>query len=156
MIEDTCVTGSTLLRIAGGDLEAVRAHARATYPEECCGVLVGLDDGPVTRVTRVVTTTNVHRRRAEHYEIPPQEILTVMKEARASGEAIVGYFHSHPDRSARPSQVDLRDAWSGLSYLIVSVSDGRVESVRSWKRKGGTFNEERLVEAWPATGEQDL
>jgi proteasome lid subunit RPN8/RPN11 len=116
-------------------------------------MLVGVTEGPVTSIMRVVPAANAHLDRTARYEIPPREILRAMTEGREMGEEVVGYFHSHPDRPAFPSDADRRDAWTGVSYLIVSVTAGDVGSMRSWRMsRGGAFEEERLVESARGAG----
>jgi proteasome lid subunit RPN8/RPN11 len=46
---------------------------------------------------------------------------------------VLGFFHSHPDHPARPSAFDLEHAWPYYSYLIVSVVDGKVAGIASWR-----------------------
>ena len=72
-----------------------------------------------------------HRR--DGYRIAPSEVLGAHRRARERGLAIVGFYHSHPDRPAVPSVRDRREAWPGASYLIVAVGRGGDEDVRSWR-----------------------
>jgi proteasome lid subunit RPN8/RPN11 len=65
--------------------------------------------------------------------INPETVLAAHKEARSLGLDIVGYYHSHPDHPAQPSDFDREHAWPGLSYLIVSVQGGKVAEARSWR-----------------------
>ena len=71
--------------------------------------------------------------RHNRYVISPQSLLAAQREARASGLDIVGYYHSHPDHPARPSEFDREHAWPGTSYVIVSVSEGKAVDCRSWR-----------------------
>lgn len=138
--------GDESLRIPEDQLWPIRRHAEAAYPNECCGVLIGVESGSDVRVRRAVPTVNGSSNRVDRYEIPPEELLKAIDSARARRESIVGYYHSHPDRPARPSCVDRRDAWPGVSYVIVSVEDGVATQVRSWRLTGnGDFFEESVV-----------
>lgn len=129
---------------------AVERHAAAAYPEECCGVLVGrsLDDGEGHLVERVLSVDNERRdSRGNRYLIHPETVLAAEREARRSGLSIVGYYHSHPDHPAQPSDFDREHAWPGTSYLIVSVHQGRAVDCRSWKLRDDrtAFDEEPLA-----------
>jgi proteasome lid subunit RPN8/RPN11 len=134
------------LRIGGGDLEKIRRHAEESCPLECCGVLVGVLTGVAAEVRRVVPVRNVHHDPEHRYEIPPDALLAVLEDARRDNEEIVGYYHSHPNRAAKPSAMDERDAWPQMSYLIVSTGPGGDGSVRSWRRDADrSLREEPLV-----------
>lgn len=131
------------------DLEAIGRHGEARYPEECCGILVGRSGEGVTAVERVVAVANEREEdRREGFLVHPEKLLAVHMKARKEGLDVVGYYHSHPDHPARPSEVDRKQAWPGLSYVILSVEEGRVAEIRSWRlidyRKG--FEEETIEE----------
>ena len=122
------------LVISARDLETAGQHAAATYPDECCGVLIGriLEDSTV--VERLLSADNERDdSRHNRYLINPETVLAAHKEARALGLDVVGYYHSHPDHPARPSEFDREHAWPGVSYLIVSVEKGSVADARSWR-----------------------
>lgn len=109
-------------------------HASMSYPEECCGVLIGRSSGDTTFVERVLSVGNERQdSRHNRFLISPETVLAAHKEARNLGLDIVGYYHSHPDHPARPSDFDREHAWPGLSYLIVSVQGGKVAERRSWR-----------------------
>jgi proteasome lid subunit RPN8/RPN11 len=116
------------------DLEAVRRHAEAAYPEECCGFLLGLAGGASTAVERVVPVGNERQdSRHNRFLIHPETVLAAHKEARGLGLDVVGYYHSHPDHPAQPSEFDREHAWPGLSYVIVAVRNGKSAEARSWR-----------------------
>jgi len=125
-------------------LHAVERHAAETYPAECCGFLLGEvaaggeaphDNSLQVRVERILPARNERRdEEAGHgYLIAPETVLAARREARSVGLQVVGYYHSHPDSSAEPSERDLRDAWPGMSYLIVSLDGGAPVTARSWR-----------------------
>lgn len=129
---------------------AVERHAAATYPEECCGVLVGrsLADGDGHLVERVLSVDNERQdSRGNRFLIHPETVLAAEREARRAGLSIVGYYHSHPDHPAQPSDFDREHAWPGLSYVIVSVRQGEVAEARSWRLTDDRtrFEEETLT-----------
>src|ERR1700722_9247254 len=116
-----------MLKIKRADYDTLRRHGEETYPNECCGVLLGqMDDGgrAVTSVVRCGNTRSdsPHNR----YHIDPAELVRIQREGRERGEDIVGFYHSHPDHPARWSATDLAEAhWLGCSYLITSVDKGK-------------------------------
>lgn len=104
--------------------------SRADYPREACGVLVGTRAGEVVRVRRVVKGRNLERSRPhERFELDPGVIVRAENEARPHGDEVVGVWHSHPDRPARPSAEDLRGVWAGWSQVIVGVNGDGSTSV---------------------------
>lgn len=129
-------------------LDEIRRHGVDAYPEECCGVMIGTVDGGVTRVLRLVPAENTREDAARHnrYLIEPKTILRCQREARESGHDIVGYYHSHPDHPAVPSDFDRDHAWPDTSYLIVAVEKGRPVAARSWKLSDdrASFDEEPI------------
>ena len=131
-----------MIELSPDDLARIRAHGEATYPEECCGILVGRAEktahgngSVLARVERLVGAENEREDENRHnrYLIPPEVILRTEREARADGLDVVGYYHSHPDHPSRPSDFDRDHAWPGYSYLIVSVREGRARDERSWR-----------------------
>jgi proteasome lid subunit RPN8/RPN11 len=131
------------LRIEARPLEAILAHARAGHPLEICGVLLGRTDEAGMVVVEAVAVLNRERVAPRvRYEIAPEDLLRLQRDARATGRDIAGFYHSHPDHPARPSETDRRMAAEGISdgvvHLVVSV-DGRGHTVASaW-----TFREAR-------------
>jgi proteasome lid subunit RPN8/RPN11 len=121
------------LVIAGWDREAVRAHGEETYPQECCGFLLGTGAGNRKQVVRVVRAANERPDSAENrYLISPEAYLRVEHEAARAGLDIVGFYHSHPEAPARPSEFDRAHALPWCSYVIVSVRGGKARELASW------------------------
>lgn len=123
-------------------LTSIRRHAETTYPEECCGLLLGRlrrtsGAAPTTGENEVVAARGVENRnanrRVDRYVIDPNDYRTVDREARERNLDIVGIYHSHPDHPAEPSSTDLEQAtFPGYSYVIVSVVDGQSEEMTAW------------------------
>ncbi len=134
-------------------LEEILRHAARSYPEECCGILVGSDEGE-RRVERVFPAENSERkRRHDRYAIDTGTFLKIDGEARAVGWDILGFYHSHPRYSFYPSETDRLRAWHGYSYLIVAVPEEGKAETRSWvlDRDGKGFQEE-LIRMVPNRG----
>lgn len=121
------------LLITPRHLQTLSRHAAMTYPKECCGVLIGHSGAGATIVERVLSVGNERRDSLDRYLIHPETVLAAHKEARALGLEVVGYYHSHPDHPAVPSEPDRESAWPGVSYLIVAIQGGRVTEARSWR-----------------------
>jgi proteasome lid subunit RPN8/RPN11 len=138
---------------------AIEQHAAAVYPEECCGVLVGrpLDGGEGGALVEQILPARNDRLESRHnrFLIPPEVVLAAHKEARAKGLDVVGYYHSHPDHPAVPSEFDREHAWPGLAYLIVSVEKGRAVERRSWRLAADRerFEEDRVDDLTPAAAQ---
>lgn len=118
--------------IRNSDLQFIMSHARSTYPEECCGFLLGLDSG-VRSVERIVSVQNVNQEsRRNRYNIDPKDLIRADEEARRSNMSLIGIYHSHPDAPAQPSQFDLEHAWPWYTYLLLSVQNGHPKDVAAW------------------------
>ncbi|MGA7935444.1 MAG: M67 family metallopeptidase [Kovacikia sp.] len=134
------------LTLTSDQLQIIKAHAERTYPEECCGLLLGRLEAAEKVVVEVRSTRNDWSpqiaedladeqrplTKTQRYWIAPQEMLIGMREARRRGLEIIGIYHSHTDHPAMPSECDRRLAWSQYSYLIVSVQQGKVVDAQSW------------------------
>jgi len=144
----TPAPAATALAVSAADMDAIGRHAVRTYPEECCGFLLGEERAGTTRVDRVVPAANEREdSRHNRFVMNPETVLAAHQEARAAGLSVVGYYHSHPDHPAEPSEFDREHAWPGLSYLIVSVRRGQVDRARSWRLRDDRtrFAEEYLA-----------
>lgn len=86
------------------------------------------------------------RRRKHEYRVAPLVILEAQRQAREDGLEIVGYYHSHPSGSARPSALDRRNAWPDTWYVILGMRGSKLAEVKSWRLGGGDaeFAEETL------------
>jgi proteasome lid subunit RPN8/RPN11 len=129
-------------------LAAIRAHGRETYPDECCGALIGRD-GAIAEAYALPNTTEEGPRR--RFLVRPADYRAAEARAAAAGRELLGFYHSHPDHPARPSQYDLDHAWPFFSYVIVSVRDGEPGDVRSWRLRDdrSQFDEESLGDQNP-------
>ena len=122
------------LRLPQVLLDDLRAHGEETWPRECCGALLGKFGPEGWRIETLVRATNARADSAhDRYEIAPAELVEIAQEARRRGLEIVGFYHSHPDHPARPSQYDLDHAvWPWWSYIIVSIQKGTPALLTSW------------------------
>ena len=123
------------LRIPRVLYDQLRQHDEATYPHECCGVLVGeFDEAGGKAIKAVVLCGNTRTDSPQNrYHISPSELVRIQREALLAGHDIVGFYHSHPDHPAHWSATDLDEAhWTGCSYVITSVEKGRAVLTNSF------------------------
>jgi proteasome lid subunit RPN8/RPN11 len=147
--------------IKGSQLKIISDHAENTYPEECCGILLGKIQELDKYVVEVIPTVNawvspkqvadlnivdqIARTKHSRYTIAPQDILQAQKRARDLQLEVIGFFHSHPDHLAIPSTCDRSQAWEIYSYPIVSVIQGKVSAIESWVLdQDGKFQSEEI------------
>jgi proteasome lid subunit RPN8/RPN11 len=131
------------LVLAPGVAGAIRRHGEETYPHECCGALVG-GDGTADAVIALPNTTEEGPRR--RFLVRPSDYRLAEQRAGDLGVQLLGFYHSHPDHPARPSQYDLDHAWPTFAYVIVSVAAGAAAHMTVWWLKDDrtTFEEGEL------------
>ena len=136
------------LKLTTAQLEQIRRHGEETYPHECCGILTGemMADGS-KQVRAVVECSNAHDDPSRSwYQIDPRELVRIQREAYERGEDVIGFYHSHPDDAANWSASDLEEAhWTGCSYLITSVQQGKAAQTNSFELTGDESSK-RLVD----------
>jgi proteasome lid subunit RPN8/RPN11 len=144
------------LQLSAPQLQRLIAHATRTYPEECCGLLLGVNARPHKQVLKIWETLNAWTPevgaelnaiipklgtgkrdpygsgKAERFWIDPQALMNAQRYARDQQMNVLGIYHSHPDHPAVPSESDRLLAWSVYSYLILSVQAGAIADYRSW------------------------
>lgn len=115
--------------------EGIRRHGAETFPHECCGALLGRDGDRGER--DVLALFPLVNRRDDsprnRFAVTAEDVLDAEKAARQQGLDVVGWYHSHPDHPARPSQFDREHAWPWYSYIIVSVMGGQPAEMTSWR-----------------------
>jgi proteasome lid subunit RPN8/RPN11 len=124
------------LVLSDDQLNIIRQHGQATYPEEGGGLLLGhLDErhAIVTEIRVLPNTWDVDAERRRRYLIPGRVMLREERSAEARGLDVIGYFHSHPDHPAIPSEFDRDQALPNWSYVIVSVRQGQAGEVDAWQ-----------------------
>ena len=114
-------------------IEAMMKHAVAEYPEECCGAMVGVVDGDLRQVHAAWPMANHATSRARRFAVAPADYRRLEQRARESGVDLLGFYHSHPDAPAAPSDYDLAHAWPHFSYVIVSVQASAPVAITSWR-----------------------
>ena len=130
-------------------LTEMREHAQRDYPFECCGLMLGrfADGRKVMAQTYPISNAREEEAKRNRFLIRPEELMRGEKYARENGFEVVGFYHSHPDDRAVPSQYDLEHAWPTYSYIVVSVEKGQAVDLRSWEMESdrSRFNEEEIT-----------
>jgi len=126
--------------------DAIRRHGEETYPDECCGILLGLSDAGDNRVAEAIRAGNTRTDSAHNrYHIAPQELVRAQRQGRERGLDIIGFYHSHPDHPAMWSQTDLAEAhWMSCSYVITAVEKGKARQTNSFLLMGSSEEDKRL------------
>ena len=121
----------------------IRRHGEEAFPHECCGALVGNADRVTAAVPLPNTTEEGPRRR---FLVRPSDYRTAEQRATELGGELLGFYHSHPDHPARPSQFDLDHAWPTFAYVIVSIMSGSARDMTVWflKEDRSSFDEGTL------------
>jgi len=140
-----------MIRIDDEQLAQMRAHGERDYPYECCGLMLGRFTDGRKQVVETYAISNAREEAAKRnrFLIRPDELMRGEKYARDKGLDVVGFYHSHPDDVAVPSQYDLEHAWPTYSYIVMSVEKGRAVDLRSWEMESdrSRFNEEIINRA---------
>jgi proteasome lid subunit RPN8/RPN11 len=108
-------------------------HAESTYPNECCGAMLGRTENGKKVVTRSVPLANSFSgEQGERYELRPEDLLEADKAARAQNLDLVGIFHSHPDCDAYFSETDLKNSCPWFSFVVLSIKKGKLDHANSF------------------------
>ncbi|MBQ8509720.1 MAG: M67 family metallopeptidase [Clostridia bacterium] len=125
-----------MLIFQNNTLEMLCSHARAEYPEECCGILLGKRENGQRSVCSVIQTHNaaVEKQNKVHFLIDPLEALRAEIAAEQEQLEVVGFYHSHPDYDASASDEDLLHMIPGYSYPIISIKNDECVSMRCFEK----------------------
>jgi proteasome lid subunit RPN8/RPN11 len=131
----------------------IEREGMAAYPNECCGAMLGRDVADAGGVRRVVarlapmSNSFAADQQYHRFSLDPRDLLRLEKDAAEAGLSVLGFYHSHPNHPARPSETDRRHAWPYYSYVIVAIADRRPGDLTSWQldESTGQFNPEQIV-----------
>jgi len=122
------------LQIREDLLSRIQTHGVQTYPHECCGALLGRDANSAREILDLLPLAN---RRDDsprnRFQLSAEDVLLAEKTAREKNLELIGWYHSHPDAPARPSEFDREHAWPWYSYIIVSIQKGAPRDTTSWR-----------------------
>lgn len=120
-------------------------HALRSYPHECCGFMLGIDEKGVRTVVTVLACRNEADHPTRTFLISPAEYLEAENKAVQEGLELIGIYHSHPDCEALPSRTDTDAALPFFSYLICSAAQHEVWDMRSWTLSDSMIFEEETI-----------
>src|SRR5450631_222855 len=122
-----------MIRIEAEPWASMVAHARQTYPNECCGAMLGSTDGEQKNVRAALPLQNAFEgAQAARYELRPEDLLAADKAARERALDLIGIFHSHPDCDAYFSQTDLKNSCPWYSFVVLSIVAGKFDHANSF------------------------
>jgi len=135
MTGTTRPTASLSITLPENLAAAIATHGEQTFPDECCGVLLGHEADGQRTVEQLLPIENEwdEEERRRRFLITPQAMMRAEREARQRGQDILGFYHSHPNAPARPSEFDREHAWPWYSYLIASIREGRFDVLTGWQ-----------------------
>jgi len=139
-----------LIKIDNDNLSAIRAHGEQDYPYECCGLLIGRFDADGTKTvveTYAISNAREESAKRNRFLIQPEELMRGERYAASKKLEVVGFYHSHPESPAVPSQYDLEHAWPTYSYIIVSVKNQKDGDLFSWEQDPdrSKFESEKMI-----------
>jgi proteasome lid subunit RPN8/RPN11 len=122
-----------MIRIESEPWAAMVAHARETYPNECCGAMLGAIDDETKTVRVAMRLRNAFEgAQAARYELRPEDLLAADKAAREQKMDLIGIYHSHPDCDAYFSTTDLKNSCPWYSFVVLSIQKGEFHHANSW------------------------
>jgi proteasome lid subunit RPN8/RPN11 len=122
-----------MIRIESEPWAEMVAHARETYPNECCGAMLGSTDGEQKAVRVAIRLRNAFEgAQAARYELRPEDLLAADKAARERNMDLIGIYHSHPDCDAYFSKTDLQNSCPWYSFVVLSIQKGEFHHANSW------------------------
>jgi len=139
-----------MIEIATEPWETMVRHAELTYPNECCGAMLGRLNGGSKLVTEAIPMENAYAgEQAARYELRPEDLLEADHQARARGLDLIGIFHSHPDCDAYFSTTDLKNSCPWYSFVVLSIQNGKFNHANSFLPDVDQTAAEREELKWP-------
>lgn len=109
------------------------------YPNECCGAILGKDVAKGDKTQRIVHRLEPLKNSFEaeeqfhRFSLSPKDLMRVEKQASDEKMSVLGFYHSHPDHPARPSEYDRTHGWPFYSYVIIAITKGKPADLTSWQ-----------------------
>jgi proteasome lid subunit RPN8/RPN11 len=120
-----------MIEVKDNPWQTMILHAERTFPNECCGAMLGRIRGADKVVTEVIPLENAFAgEQGARYELRIEDLMQAERSARAKGLDMIGIFHSHPDCDAYFSETDLKNSCPWLSFIVLSVKHGRFDHAR--------------------------
>ena len=131
----------------------IEAEGAAAFPNECCDIMYGRDSAAGRIVERLEPVRNAFEAGEQYhrFSISPETLMRAEKSAADHGQLVLGFYHSHPDHPARPSEYDREHAWPFYSYVIVSILSRKPAAMTCWVLNEQTeqFDEQPIVTLEP-------
>ena len=122
-----------MIHIENDPWAAMVAHACASYPDECCGAMLGSIEGETKTVREAIALQNAFEgAQAARYELRPEDLLAADKAARERNMDLIGIYHSHPDCDAYFSRTDLQNSCPWYSFVVLSIKKGEFDHANSF------------------------
>jgi proteasome lid subunit RPN8/RPN11 len=136
------------VRVSEKIIGEIERHGEESYPEECCGILLGFNgiDGRRVQEIKKIDNSQVENRR-RRFLVTPEQYLRAENIAQELNMELLGFYHSHPDHFAVPSNFDTEHALPWFTYIIVSVKNGKSGTTSAWRLNEGhsQFSEELII-----------
>jgi len=137
------------LKLTKDQKKQIETEGSSAYPDECCGIIFGVERDGARIVTSLEATANAfdEAEKYHRFSISPKQLMDADKKAGARGELVLGFYHSHPDHPARPSEYDRVHGWPFYSYVIVAIEKREPRAMTSWLLDEATeqFAEQAIV-----------
>ncbi len=131
-------------------MQTIAQHSEQAYPNECCGIMLGEDEGEQRHVVALLPQPNQSAADEQYHRflITPEMMLAAEQAAWAQGLDVIGFYHSHPEDEARPSNFDREHAWPWYSYIVARVRSHKCDKMASWRLADDRshFTEEEISE----------
>jgi proteasome lid subunit RPN8/RPN11 len=139
-----------MIEIENGAWQTMVSHAERTYPNECCGAMLGHAAGDRKMVTQAVVLPNAWQgAQGERYQIRNEDLLEAEQQARSHGLDLIGIFHSHPDCAAYFSETDLKNSCPWYSFVVLSIQTGQFDHARCFVPDPDQTRAEEEELIWP-------
>lgn len=139
-----------MIEIETNPWQTMVLHAERTYPNECCGAMLGHVQGEKKVVTDAIPLKNAYQGgQGERYELRPEDLLAADRAARDRGLDVIGIFHSHPDCDAYFSETDLKNSCPWYSFVVLSIQNGSFHHANSFLPDPDQTRAEKEELIWP-------
>lgn len=122
-----------MVKVPANVISQIEKHGERTYPEECCGIMLGSNGGNDQTVEEIVELENEQgENRRRRFFVTPKQYLQAERTAAEKKLELLGFYHSHPDHPAAPSEFDRDHALPWFTYVIVSVANRKAGDTTAW------------------------
>ena len=122
-----------MIKISKDIVGQIEMHGEKTYPEECCGILLGRSNGGEQLIEEVIGLDNEQEEnRRRRFFVTPKQYLQSERVAAERKLELLGFYHSHPDHPAVPSEFDRDHALPWFLYIVVSIARGKAKDTTAW------------------------